>query len=239
MLQIPVTIDAMQRGALCFNRDAVRKLSSVQPTIINITAAAGADRRAVEHFIEQVYTKAYGAQITQHYPTLVSVRDAKGNILAALGFRSAAEHSLFLEHYLSVPIEQAISSAFAKPIPRAEVVEVGNLASAGHGAAVFLFAALMAYLDCMGYRHLALTGTRVLRGYFAKLGLDPRDMGAADPTCLPDAGKSWGSYYDTQPRLIGGDVHASFLQLQRVMLVEQAQQAGAYATTLHPRTPLC
>lgn len=233
MLQVPVTVDSFRAGQLNFQSEAIRRLSSLRPGMISITANHSGERREVEAFIEGIYAKSYGALIGQHYPMLVSVRDTEGRILAALGFRAAAQHDVFLEQYMDIQVEDGVSAAFRKPIARSQIVEVGNLASAGHGAAVFLFVALMAYLEHMGFSHLVLTGTKILRGYFAKLGLDPRDMGHADPKRLPDQGKSWGSYYSTEPRLIAGDVHASYKQLQTVMLVEQVCESGAYQTRLH------
>jgi hypothetical protein len=239
MLHVPVTVDSFRTGQLTFDSEAVRRLSSVRPGKISITANHAHERGEVEAFIESIYAKTYGAVIGQHYPTLISVRDTDGRILAALGFRAAGHGRLFLEQYMDAPVENGIAAAFGIPLSRDKVVEIGNLASAGHGAAVFLFAALMAYLECMGFTHLALTGTKVLRGYFAKLGLDPRDMGKADPARLADGGASWGSYYDTEPRLIAGDVHASFAQLQKVMLVEQVCESGMYEAMLHPKAPAC
>lgn len=233
MFHVPVTVDSFRAGQLSFDSDAVRRLSSVRPGKISITANHADERREVEAFIERIYAKAYGAVIGQHYPTLISVRDAHGRILAALGVRTAGNHRLFLEQYMDTPVEAGVSEAFGMAVARDQIVEIGNLASAGHGAAVFLFAALTAYLECMGFTHLALTGTRLLRGYFAKLGLDPRDMGHADPARLSDGGKSWGTYYDTEPRLIAGDIRASYARLQDVMLVKQVSDSGAYEAHLH------
>lgn len=233
MLQVPVTVDSFCTGQMTFDSKAMRRLSSVRPGKISITANHAHERHEVEAFIERIFARAYGAVIGQHYPTLISVRDADGRILAALGFRAAGQQTLFLEQYLDRSVEEEVSAAFGSAVGRGSIVEIGSLASAGHGAAVYLFAALMAYLDWMGYTHLALTGTKVLRGYFAKLGLDPRDMGPADPRRLPDGGASWGNYYATEPRLIAGDVHASYLRLQSVMLVEQACEARIYEAHLH------
>lgn len=235
MLHVPVTIDSMPTGQLTFQTEAIRRLSHLRPSQISILADASDERRDVEAFIEHIYAKNYGALIGSHYPTLVSVRDADGRILAALGFRAAEDMPLFLEQYMDMPVENGVSAAFGTDVARGCIAEVGNLASAGHGAAVFLFVALMAYLECVGFTHLVLTGTRVLRGYFAKLGLDPRDMGMADATRLADGGKSWGTYYATEPRLIAGDVRASYRRLQQVMLVEQVCDAGVYQAQLHTK----
>lgn len=234
MLHVPITVDAHRTGELMFQSDAIRRLSSLIPGVISITGKDSAERSQVEAFIAGIYAKTYGAEIGVHYPMLLSVRDTKGKILAALGFRSAAGTPLFLEQYIDAPVEAAIAQAFMRPVARECIVEVGNLASAGHGAAVFLFIALMAYLDCQKFSHLALTGTKVLRGYFRKLGLDPRIMGVADPTRLSDGGTSWGTYYATEPKIIGGDISASYHQLQQVMLVEQVCESGEYHAWLHP-----
>lgn len=235
MLQVPVTVDTFNAGQLNFDSDAIRRLSSLRPGMISITANHSQERRAVEAFIEGIYAKTYGAVIAQHYPMLVSVQDKTGRILAALGFRAAGTHTVFLEHYMDAPVEHAVSGAFKCEIARQQIVEVGNLGSAGHGAAIFLFVALMAYLQRMGFSHLVLTGTNRLRGYFEKLGVDPRDMGAADPHRLPDQGVSWGSYYKTDPRLIAGDIACSYARLQKVMLVEQVCASGFYQTQFHPQ----
>lgn len=234
MLQVPFTVDTHRAGQLTFQSHAIRRLSPLQPGMFRINEIASDDRRQVEAFIESIYAKTYGALIGVHYPTLLSVRGKDGRILAALGFRAATNDALFLEQYIDQPVEAAISQAFGQPVDRSRIVEVGNLASAGHGAAVFLFVALMAYLDCQRFSHLALTGTKILRGYFRKLGLDPRIMHDADPARLSDGGKSWGSYYAAEPKLIGGDIGASYRQLQKVMLVEQVCESGHYHASFHP-----
>jgi hypothetical protein len=98
----------------------------------------------VEAFIRAVYVRSYKADIAVSYPILMSVRDAGGTILAAVGFRYAKEEPLFLENYTGAPIEQVLRT------PRERIAEIGNLASAGGGASIFLFAALASYLNFKG-----------------------------------------------------------------------------------------
>jgi hypothetical protein len=234
MLHVPVTIDAQRTGQIVFESEAIRRLSDLEPGEINIHEKLSSGRSDVESFIEHIYGKTYHALIGKHYPYLLSVRDKDGRILAALGFRLAGQQPLFLERYMDVPVEGGVSAAFARTIARTQIVEIGNLASAGHGASIFLIAALMSHLDCQGLTHLVFTGTKYLRNYFRKLGLDPRDMGAADSARLPDGGASWGSYYATEPRIIAGDVHASYRLLRKVMLVDQVCESGHYHANLHP-----
>lgn len=232
-MQVPFTFDTCPSGRIVFAADKMRRLSSVEPGEIGIHEKASAGRAEVEAFIERIYATSYGALIGMHYPYLLSVRDKHGRILAALGFRTANGRPLFLERYMDAPVEDGVSRAFERPVARERIVEIGNLASAGHGASIFLIVALMAYLECQGFTHMAFTGTKYLRNYFRKLGLDPRDMGAADPARLDDGGKSWGSYYDTDPRLIAGDIGASYRLLRTVMLVDQVCASGHYQAGLH------
>lgn len=115
MLHIPVTVDSFRTGLLTFQTDAIRRLSTLRPGMISITTHHSGERHEVEAFIEGIYAKSYGAVIGQHYPMLVSVRDVEGRILAALGFRCAADHEIFLEQYMDVGVEDGVSAAFGNP----------------------------------------------------------------------------------------------------------------------------
>ena len=64
--------------------------------------AGDESRPAVEAFIADVYRARYGAAVRAFAPTLVSLRDVDGEIVAAAGYRSAAEGVLFLERYLGI-----------------------------------------------------------------------------------------------------------------------------------------
>jgi hypothetical protein len=51
-------------------------------------------RRDVEHFIHQVFARAYGADINHVLPRLMALSSKKGRLLAALGMQEAAAGSL-------------------------------------------------------------------------------------------------------------------------------------------------
>jgi hypothetical protein len=80
-------------------------------------------------------------------PELIALFDAGGQILAAVGFRSADGENLFLEHYLDTPVEHAIACHSTRALPQREgIVEIGNLASIDRGASRKLFAVLAGVL---------------------------------------------------------------------------------------------
>lgn len=194
---------------------------AAKPAIISIVPAFAKDRQAVEHFITDIYARSYGARIGVHYPILMSVRDQAGTILAALGFRYAAQEELFLEQYLSAPIDDILQTT------RGEITEIGNLASAGGGASLFLFAALSAYLHSHGQHYAVATGTHFLEKRLRTLDLNPQQLAPANPALLLHHDEYWGSYYDTDPHVLAGDIGRGYKRLQRVL--------GANFTDKRPR----
>ncbi|WEK58389.1 MAG: thermostable hemolysin [Candidatus Brevundimonas phytovorans] len=189
------------------------------------------ERRRVERFIEAAYAEAYGSRILTHYPTLMSVQDETGALYAAVGFRCAAEDSLFLEHYLEAPVETVLGQAIGAAVPRAEVVEIGSLASSGQGATVFLFAALARHLQHEGRTFAVAVATSELRRIFHKAGLGTLQIARADPDRLADGGGSWGAYYQTDPIVLAGSIKAATAPLHD--FAEQAPVGRAVRTRLH------
>lgn len=61
-------------------------------------------------------------------PTLIGLYDQFGSIAAAVGCRSAAQESLFLETYMDAPIEEVIAKQLDVAVNRNQIVEVGKLA---------------------------------------------------------------------------------------------------------------
>lgn len=221
MLNLAYSENGVQTGQLSFRKDRLLNSLRAQPSSVSIIPAFSKDRQSVENFITDIYRKAYGASIHVHYPVLMSVRDEAGRILAATGFRSALNEILFLEQYLEAPVEHVLK------VPRAQIVEIGNLASDGGGASLYLFAALAAYLDHKGFTQAVVTSTDFLERRFRQIGLQPKCHAEADPSLLLSDGENWGTYYDTQPHVISGSVSQGYKRLQR--------QLGAEYTDCRPR----
>lgn len=214
MLKLRYEENDINTANLYLREGRVARISPLTPSVVSITGLHEPERRRVEDFITAIYKHSYGADITVRYPILMSVRNEGGDILAALGFRYAEDEPLFLEQYTSAPIETLLDC------PRKNIVEIGNLASAGQGASVFLFAALASYLHHRNIRYAAVTGTDFLHRYFEKIGLNPRRLCNADMAALRSGGENWGTYYDTNPRVLAGSVEAGVKRLKNLLGAE-------------------
>jgi len=177
----------------------------------------GAPGRAeLEAFIAASFVESYGAHIDHFSDTLVGYRDAAGAWAAALGYSLAADGAVFLEQYLDGPIETEIGARLGRPLARADIVEVGNLAASHPGAARALIVGTTALLHGMGPHVVAFTATTSLLNSFGRLHLRPQLLAPADPARLPGGGRHWGSYYATHPQVMFGDIQYGYSELARL-----------------------
>lgn len=227
MYDLAYSENGLQTGWLSFKNDGLLARLRAKPTVVSIVPAFSRDRENVEQFIVDVYAKAYGARISVRYPVLMSVRDEDGRILAATGFRPAAEEPLFLEQYLNASVDEVLKT------PRSRIVEIGNLASEGGGASLYLFAALAAYLNYRNFTQAVVTSTDFLEARFRQLGLRPKRHAKADPSLLLTPGENWGSYYDTQPHVISGSVEHGYKRLQHQLGLEYTDCRPRLLPRLH------
>tara|TARA_R110002124_G_scaffold4125_1_gene25467 strand:+ start:5704 stop:6396 length:693 start_codon:yes stop_codon:yes gene_type:complete len=228
---LPLAADRIAPAAASPEARARRALTS---RIIRFDDPCQGERRRVETFIEDSYARAYGSHIGRHYPTLMSVQDVDGTIYAVVGFRLARDEPLFLEQYLDDPVETVVTDAIGTIVTRPEIVEIGNLASNGRGATIFLFAAMVRHLLSSGAHFAVATATEELRGMFQKAGLGALRLAAADPGRLIDHGLSWGDYYRTRPIVLAGSISAAATPLIR--FAETTPTARAVRTRLHFRS---
>lgn len=237
MLSMRVVQDSNETGRLHLNALAFRAAGRIGASVIDISPYFAPEREKVEAFIREVYAKTYGAEIEVHYPTLMSVRTTEGKILAAIGFRYAAEEPLFLEQYLGKPVEQCLQENYATSVARHTVAEIGNLASTGSGATIYLFAALSAYLHARQIRYATITGTGQLRDRLQKLGLEPLSLANADPSLLPETDRArWGSYYAQQPSVLCGSVEEGMHHLRHALgIMYEEQTPPCMVSRLHYR----
>jgi hypothetical protein len=178
------------------------------------TVPRGDKRRAgLEAFIAATFLATYGAELHHFSDTLIGVRGASGEWIAALGYTLAAGGPTFLEQYLDAPLEQEIAVRTGKAVERASIVEVGNLAAAHAGAARALIVRTTHLLHSLGLRWVAFTATPSLLNSFSRLRLQPQLLAPADPARLPDGGRHWGSYYNTHPHVMFGDISYGHEQL--------------------------
>ena len=188
----------------------------------HLTEPDPSHRERVESFIRQRYALQYNAEIADFMPRLFALNNSVGELAGAFGLRSAAE-TLFLECYLDQPIETLIAQTQAHAVKRQHIVEVGQFAGTSAGAARAMICHLTCHLYQQGYHWVVFTGTSALRNAFYRLGLNPQDLAAADPSRLSSAEQqSWGSYYQHQPRVQFGNIAHGFSALTLAGWVTEA-----------------
>lgn len=180
------------------------------------------DRQEIERFIYDSFRLAYGAHVHHFMPQLMSLRDAKGELLGACGLRSAGAEKLFLEAYLDEPIDRILAAQAGHPVDRRDIVEVGNLAGFRPGMGRHLIAVLTAHLHEIGVHWVVFTAIPGLRNAFSKLGIALSPICMAEKTRLPsECQAGWGSYYGQNPQVMAGNVPKNYpLLLDNLRLLE-------------------
>lgn len=169
------------------------------------------DRAEVEAFVRSVYARRHGAQVRQFAPRLVALHDGE-RIVAAAGFRFATE-PLFLERYLDLPIEAALARQLGTTPARERIVEVGHLAAMPAGAGRQLILQLGPHLASLRAQWVVGTLTQELRALFARLGVTPLALAAADPSRLGEQAQDWGRYYTHAPAVLAAHLPQALRRL--------------------------
>ncbi len=185
----------------------------VEKASLRVHPPGSAGREPVEQFIHGVYKKSYGASIQSYAPVLLSLADESGRISAAAGYRIASTGPLFLESYLSQPIESLIHAHAA--VPRGRIAEVGHLSSTQSGAGRRLIKLIGLHLADQGLHWVSSTLTQELQHFFVRLGIAPVALGAADPARLGAEAQAWGTYYDHHPVVVAGRIDLALSRLTR------------------------
>lgn len=187
-----------------------RKRITEVPTLVRLEPAAAERRAEAEGFVRTAFHAAYMASVVHFMPTLMTLRSARGSLLAVLGLRSADRRPLFLEQYLDRPVEQLLSAAAGSAASRASLVEVGNFAVGAAGGGRWLITALTAYLHAAGAAWAVFTCGPELQNAFRRLEVALIDLAAADPARLSaDERARWGRYYEQRPRVMAANVAQS------------------------------
>lgn len=167
----------------------------------------------VREFVSHRFDEAHSATPYLDYPHWNTVSNGRAQPAAALGYREAAAGPLFLEAYLSRPIEEVVSEALGRDIARSSIVEIGCLASLPSAALVKLWSQTATAL-ASSHQIVVATLTRPLRSMFARLALPVVELADAKRELVHDP-DAWGSYYDMDPVVCAGDIAAGIAALAR------------------------
>jgi hypothetical protein len=213
---IPISggMDTYATASIAGGDDAPR---SFAPPGLRVRRIEHADpeRFGCERMLAERYALVFGAHLTRFMPSLLTLSDNAGEVLAIMGLREAGGERLFVEDYLDEPAEQAAARVLATPVPRQTLVEVGNLAVFGEGKGRAIVAAATRSLIESGYRHVIFAATRELRAVFARLGLSALTVAPASPERLGARAQDWGRYYDTEPMVLCGSLLPGLQRLQQ------------------------
>jgi len=171
--------------------------------------ARAPERAELEAFVRAAFARKHDASVASFMPTLLSFRDASGELRGVIGLRSAQPKPLYLEQYLEQPIEAAIAAATGRLVQRHEVVEVGNLAGANCRAAMRMVAELPSYLLARDYRWIVFTATSAVRSILQGFGAPLVELARADGGRVAGGEDRWGRYYESDPRVLAGYLPAS------------------------------
>jgi hypothetical protein len=161
-------------------------------------------RAELENFVGKAFRDKHGADVHSFMPELLGLHNPVGRLQGVVGIRAAAAEPLFLEQYLDGPVEQVLSAHLSEPVARRQIVEIGNLASAGCRQARYLVSMLPSFLLERGHTWVVFTATSLVRGILESVGGALVELATADPARLAPGADQWGAYYRTDPRVMAG-----------------------------------
>ncbi len=191
-------------------------LPSPRFTRIDVVDAGHRDRPDVEAFIAGVYRRRHGAALRQFLPRLLAFRGPGDSLQAAVGLRCGSGERFFVEQYLDAAAEVEIGRRLGHAVERRDIVEVGNFASLSSGDARECIVQITHLLHRNRVPWVLFAATRELRNAFDRLRLGTVAIAEARPERLHAGAGDWGSYYDTRPQVLFGDIVAGHAFLQRL-----------------------
>ena len=159
-------------------------------------------RTNTQAFIARAYRRVFDADLHTFYPSLIALHGQDNRLDGAAGARYADGQHLFLEQYLSAPVEHLISELHGKDIRRDSIVELGNL-SVNRPALTYPFIGMIGgWLQTYQVEWIVFALTRTLRRLFERAGVEMLDLGPAEPSYLAPSPNNWGRYYEHNPRVM-------------------------------------
>ncbi len=174
------------------------------------------ERSAAEAFIRDSFQDNYAADVRIFMPYLLGVTNDDNEITAVIGFRPAGNEDLFLENYLDLTAENALSEASGAQVQRQQIVEVGNLASSDSESCRMLMIGLVTLLDRLpGTNWIMCTVGDRLFSLLRRTRFFPLVLKQANQQRLSPQQGDWGSYYQNARKVVAGNVGYGLRELKR------------------------
>jgi Thermostable hemolysin len=151
-----------------------------------------------------VFAKQYQATIAPDPDGFLAffedTEDGQEEVLACAGLSFPEGDTIMLERYLDAPVEEVISTAVGTPVKRAQVLQIGSIASTRASAGAEIIKAIPLIMACLGRPYAVMTMTGRLAALMKRLGCIFHPLADAAPDRLtPEELAAWGTYYDTRP----------------------------------------
>ena len=190
-----------------------RRLLNPAPEL-QLHGITSSGRSSIETYITSQFKKAHQANITEFMPWLLATK-CMGGTSAVVGIRAAYATPLFLEQYLSEPLEEMLGQFEGEPVHRSKVAEIGNLVATQTGASQLLFVLLPELLQQVGFEWVVFTATSGVQGILNKLEIGFHVICEARLKKLPQQSQAnWGNYYSNKPKVIAANIAEAVEQLQ-------------------------
>ncbi|MFK8019850.1 MAG: thermostable hemolysin [Pseudomonadales bacterium] len=160
------------------------------------------ERVEIERYIGDVFYRYHRACLDYFLPELFELRSARGVLSAAIGVGCLQNRPVYLERYLSMPVEQAVSAALGFDVTRADIIEIGNLACSSAGASRLIIGELAHELHARKLRWAVFTGTSMVTAVLHKMGINSSCLALAHGECMGNELSNWGTYYTHNPRVL-------------------------------------
>jgi len=166
-------------------------------------------RGELERFIQNEFRRRHGADVRSFLPLLLGIRDARGDVVGAAGYRPAAHERLYLEQYLDEPVEAGIARSIGgSVVTRAGIAEIGNFACTDCRIALAMIGMLAGFLLDRQHDWAVFTATATVRGIMRHLGVALAELGRAGQERINGGADAWGAYFSTDPRVVVANVPA-------------------------------
>ena len=161
------------------------------------------ERASLEARIRSGFGMHFDACIEGFMPRFAHYRHTSG-ATGVIGIRRAADEALFLENYLSTPVETAIGAVTGTSVSRDRIAEVGQFVVDDRDIVTGFFRDLVPFLIEHGFDWVCFTGTDRIRALLARIGFHGLPLARADEARVRNVTDRWGRYYEFDPVVILG-----------------------------------
>lgn len=186
-----------------FTRPAPQGRGTIARNTFSVVEHDSEERALLEARIRSGFGMHFDACIEGFMPRFAHYRHTNG-ATGVIGIRRASDETLFLENYLSVPVETVIANAAGTCVPRDRIAEVGQFVVDNRDIVTSFFRDLVPFLMENEFDWVCFTGTDRIRALLARIGFHGLPLTRADEERVRGSADRWGRYYNFDPVVVLG-----------------------------------